>query len=85
MNKWVRSPMSRNKIPHSVKGIIRVATFFTLKSGKGKMHEDKVKFDQVNSATIVGVDHLERESSVKAEEMICWGKPLCVRSKARRL
>ena len=67
--------MSRNKIPHSAKGIIRVATFFTLKCGKGKMHEDKVKFDQVNSAAIVGVDHLERQCNVKEEEIIWWGKP----------
>ena len=52
--------MNRNKIHHSVKGIIRVATFCTLKCEKGKMHEDKVKFDHVNSAAIVGVDHLER-------------------------
>ena len=52
--------MSRNKIPHSVKWIIIVALFFTLKCEKGKIHEDKVKFDQVNSVAIVGVDHLER-------------------------
>ena len=41
--------MSRNKIPHSVKGIIRVAIFYTLGCEKGQMHEDKVKFDQVNN------------------------------------
>ena len=45
-------PMSRNKIPHSMKGIIKVAIFFTLKCERGKMHEDKVKFDQVNNATM---------------------------------
>ena len=67
--------MSRNKIPHSVKGIIRVATFHTLKCEKGQMHEDKVKFDQVNIVAIVGVDHLERQRSVKGEEIILWRKP----------
>ena len=67
--------MSRNKIPHSVKGIIRVATYFTLKCEKGQMHEEKVKFDQVNSATIVGVDHFERKLSVNGGEIIWWRKP----------
>ena len=67
--------MIRNKIPHSVKWIFIVATFFTLKCGKGKMHEEKVKFDQVNNAAIVGVDHLERQRSLKREEIIWWRKP----------
>ena len=58
-----------------MKGIIRVATFFTLKCEKGQMHEDKVKFDQVNNTAIVGVDHLERQRSVKGEEIIWWRKP----------
>ena len=62
--------MRRNKIPHSVKGIIIVAIFFTLKCGKAQTHEDKVKFDQVNNATIVGLDHLERQHIVKGEEII---------------
>ena len=58
-----------------MKWIIRVALIFTLKCEKGKMHEDKVKFDQVNSAAIVGVDHLERKRSVKGEDIIWWRKP----------
>ena len=58
-----------------MKGIIRVALFFTLKCEKGQKHEEKVKFDQVNSAAIVGVDHLERQRSVKREEVIWWRKP----------
>ena len=67
--------MSRNKIPHSVKGIIRVALFCTLKCKKGEMHEDKVKFDQVNSIAIEGVDHFERQRSVNGEKIIWWRKP----------
>ena len=67
--------MSRNKIPHNVKWIIRVATFFTLKCEKGQMHEDKVKFDQVNNAAMEGVDHFERQRSVKGGEIIWWKKP----------
>ena len=42
--------MSRNKIPHSVKGINGVALFCTFQCEKGEIHEDKVNFDQVNSA-----------------------------------
>ena len=75
MNKWVRRPMSRNKVPQIMKGIIRVATFFTLKCEKGQKNEDKVKFDQVNSVAIVGVEHLERQRSMKGEEIIWWRKP----------
>ena len=45
-----KRPMSRNKTPHSVKGINVATLFFTFQCEKGKMHEDKVKFDQVNSA-----------------------------------
>ena len=67
--------MNRNKIPHSVKGIIKVALFFTLKCEKGQMHEDKVKFDQVNTVAIVGVDNLEIQRSVNEEEVIWWKKP----------
>ena len=59
-----------NKIPHNVKGIIIVALFCTLKCEKGKMHEDKVRFDQVNSAVIEGVDHFRRYHSVNEEEDI---------------
>ena len=68
-------PMSRNKTPHNVKGIIIIAIFFTLKCEKGQLHEDKVKFDQVNSAAIGGVDHFERQRSVNEEEVIWWRKP----------
>ena len=64
-----------NKIPHNVKGFVRVASFFTLKCENGKMHEDKVMFDQVNNATIVGVDHFMRQKSVNVEEDILWRKP----------
>ena len=39
-----------NKIPHNVEGIIRVTLFCTLKFEKRQMHEEKVKFDQVNIA-----------------------------------
>ena len=64
-----------NKIPHNVKGIIKVASFCTLKCEKGKMHEDKVMFDQVNSTAIGGVDHFGRQRSVNEEEEILWRKP----------
>ena len=47
-----------------MKGIIKVALFFTLKCEKGKMHEDKVRFDQVNNAAIGGVAHFGRQRSV---------------------
>ena len=67
--------MSRNKIPHSVKGIIKVALFCTLKCEKGQMHEDKVKFDQVNNVAMEGVDHFERQCSVNGGEIIWWRKP----------
>ena len=39
------------------------------------LYVDKVKFDQVNSAAIGGVDHLERQRSVNEEEVIWWRKP----------
>ena len=64
-----------NKIPHNVEGIIRVVLFRTLKWEKGKMHEDKVWFDQVNNAAIGGVDHFRRHCSVNEEEYIWWRKP----------
>ena len=64
-----------NKIPHNVEGIIIVALFCTLKCEKGKMHEDKVRFDQVNSTAIGGVDHFRRQRSVNEEEDIWWRKP----------
>ena len=64
-----------NKIPHNVKGIIRVALFCTLKCEKGQMHEDKVRFDQVNNVAIRGVDHFRRQCSVNEEEDIWWRKP----------
>ena len=67
--------MSRNKIPHNVKRIIRITIFCTLKCEKGKMHEDKVRFDQVNNVAIGGVDHFERKRSVNEEEVIWWRKP----------
>ena len=49
-----------DKIPHNLEGIIRVASFCTLKCEKGQMHEDKVMFDHANSAAIGGVDHFRR-------------------------
>ena len=58
-----------------MKGIIRVATFCTLKCEKGQMHEDMVKFDQVNNAAIEGVVHLRIKHSVNGGEMIWWRKP----------
>ena len=64
-----------NKIPHNVTRIIRVASFCTLKCGKGQMHEDKVMFDQVNNAAIGGVDHFIRQRIVNEEEDIRWRKP----------
>ena len=56
-------------------GIIRLALFGTLKCEKGKMHEDKLGFDQVNSAAIGGVDHFRRQRSVNGEEDNLWRKP----------
>ena len=64
-----------NKIPPNVEGIIRVASFCTLKCEKGQMHEDKVMLDQVKSAAIGGVDHFMRQRSVNEEEDIWWRKP----------
>ena len=58
-----------------MKGIIRLATFCTIKCENGQKHEDKVKFHQVNSAAIVGVEHLEKQCSLKGEEIIWWRKP----------
>ena len=48
---------------------------FNPKCEKGKMHEDKVKFDQVNSAAIGGVAYFIRQRSVNEEEDIWWRKP----------
>ena len=45
-----KRPMSRNKIPHSVKGIIGASYFAPSSVKRGNFHQDKVKFDQVNSA-----------------------------------
>ena len=39
------------------------------------MHEDKVKFDQVNNAGIRGGDHLERQRSVNGEIFLGGGNP----------
>ena len=64
-----------NKTPHNVKGNIRVTSFCTHKWEKGNMHEDKVMFDQVNSAVIGGVDNFMRQYSVNEEEDIWWRKP----------
>ena len=64
-----------NKILHNVKGITRVALFFTLKCEKGQMHEDKIIFDQVNNTAIGGADHFMRQRSVNEEEDILWRKP----------
>ena len=63
-----------NTIAHDVKGIIKVASFCTLKCEKGKMLEDKVMFEQVNKASIGGVDHFMRQCSVNEEEDIWWKK-----------
>ena len=63
--------MSRNKIPHSVKGIIREALFCTFQCEKGQRHEDKVKFDQVNNAAKEGVDCLGRQRSLNGRK-ITW-------------
>ena len=67
--------MGRNKIHHSVKGIIRVARFFTLRCEKGQMHEDKVKFDQVNNTAMEGVDHLGRRCSMNGGKILDGGNP----------
>ena len=66
---------SRNKIPHSVKGIIRVAIFCTFQCEKGQIDEDKVMFDQVNNATKEGVDHLGRQCSLNGRKITWWRKP----------
>ena len=39
------------------------------------MHEDKVRFDQVNSAAIGEVAYFRRQHSVNEEEDIWWRKP----------
>ena len=44
-----KRPMSRNKILHYVKRIIGAAYFAPFSVKRGNLHEDKVKFDQVNS------------------------------------
>ena len=64
-----------NKIPHNVKGIIKVALFFTLKYEKGQMHEDKVRFDQFNNVSIGGVDQFRTQRSVNEDEDSWWRKP----------
>ena len=64
-----------NKIPHMWKGIEIRTLFFTLKCEKGKMHEDKVRFDQVNNTAIGGVAYFGRQRSVNEEEDIWWSKP----------
>ena len=46
-----KRPMSRNQIPHIMKGIIGAAYFLPSSVKRDNLHEDKVKFDQVNSAT----------------------------------
>ena len=43
-------PMSRNKILHSVKRINGAAYFAPSNVKRGNLHEDKVKFDQVDIA-----------------------------------
>ena len=64
-----------NKIPHNVKGIIKVAPFCTLNCKKGQIHEDKVMFDQVNSTAMGGVAYLGSQRNVNEEEDIWWRKP----------
>ena len=80
--------MSRNKIPHSVKGINKVALFFTFQCEKGEMHEYKVKFDQVNSAAKEGVDCLGRQHSLngRKETLMCGvqGKELHLHKRRKR-
>ena len=39
------------------------------------MHEDKVKFDQVNIVAIGGVAYFGRQRSVNEDEDIWWRKP----------
>ena len=78
LNKWVKEAIIieyMNKIPHNLKGIIKVASFFTLKCEKVQMHEDKVMFDQVNNAAIGGVAYFRRQCRVNEEEDIWWRKP----------
>ena len=70
-----KRPMSRNQIPHSVKGIIRVALFFTFQCEKGRIHEDKVKFDQVNNVAKEGVDCLGRQHSLNGRKITWLRKP----------
>ena len=44
-----KMPMSRNKILYNVKWIIGAAYFSPSSVKRGNLHEDKVKFDQVNN------------------------------------
>ena len=64
-----------NKIPHMWKGIEIRTWFCTHKCEKGKIHEDKVRFDQVNNTAIGEVAHFGRQRSVNEEMDIFWGKP----------
>ena len=64
-----------NKIPHMWKGIDIRTWFCTYKCEKGQMHEDKVRFDEVNITAIGGVAYFRRQRSVNEEEDILWRKP----------
>ena len=61
--KWIKSLIVW-------KGIIIGFGFHTLVCEQGYLQVDKVRFDQVNSAAIGGVDHFMRQHSVNEEEDI---------------
>ena len=42
---------------------------------QGYLQVDKVRFDQVNSAAIVGVAYFGRQCNVNEERDIWWRKP----------
>ena len=67
--------MCRNKIPHILKGINGVAFIFSFQCEKGKMHENKVKFDQVNNAAKEGVDCFRRKCNLNGRNITWWRKP----------
>ena len=58
-----------------MKGINGVDLFFTFQCEKGKMHEDKVKFDQVNSVAKEGVAYLGRQRNLRGRKITCGRNP----------
>ena len=58
-----------NKIPHDVRGIVIRSGFHTLMCEQGHLHEEKVKFDQVDSAGIGGGEHFERQLSMNGRKI----------------